>query len=194
MDGLGKSFIFENVLHKYHACCHGLHASIEAILALQRKNDWDIAKIKSVKILANPRWESVCNIDSPKSELEAKFSFRQTIAMAIYGYDTAKLTNYSAKLCKDDLLASMRERIHVEFSESIEDTASTVIFENLAGDTVKSSYDLLEPVELSVRERRVLSKGATLIGKENASLLWEKILTLPQSEDNMYEIDLLEIK
>ena len=67
LDGLGKLFIFENVLHKYHACCHGLHASIEAILELQRKSDLDIANIKSVKIFANPRWESVCNIDSPKT-------------------------------------------------------------------------------------------------------------------------------
>ena len=193
LDGLGKLFIFENVLHKYHACCHGLHASIEAILELQRKSDLDIVNIKSVKILANPRWESVCNIDSPKTELEAKFSFRQTIAMAIYGYDTAKLTNYSAKLCKDELLASMRERIHVEFSESFEDTASTVIIEDLAGDIIESSHDLLAPVELTIRESRVLSKGATLIGKENAGQLWGKILTLPKSDENMYDINLLEI-
>ena len=30
LDGLGQSWMFEGVLHKFHACCHGAHASLEA--------------------------------------------------------------------------------------------------------------------------------------------------------------------
>ena len=30
-DGFGSEWFFETVNHKFHACCHGLHAMLEAI-------------------------------------------------------------------------------------------------------------------------------------------------------------------
>ena len=31
LNHLSEYWMFEEVLHKYHACCHGLHAAIEAL-------------------------------------------------------------------------------------------------------------------------------------------------------------------
>ena len=39
LDGLGRSWRFETVSHKFHACCHGTHAAIEAIGALRGRFD-----------------------------------------------------------------------------------------------------------------------------------------------------------
>ena len=190
LKNLGKSFVFESVHHKYHACCHGLHASIEAINEIKKNSKFKSDEIKSVKVVANPRWEKVCNISSPKTGLEAKFSFRQTIAMAIYGIETAILSNYSAKLCEESDLVSMRKKIHVEFSDQISDTGSTVAVQKTSGETFKASHELQQLVELTAREARVLNKGANLIGSEKAEKLWEKILLLQRKDDSMYELNL----
>ena len=32
LDGLGRDFIFEAVQHKFHACCHGTHAALDALI------------------------------------------------------------------------------------------------------------------------------------------------------------------
>ena len=31
LEGLGEKFLFDEISHKFHACCHGTHAMIEAI-------------------------------------------------------------------------------------------------------------------------------------------------------------------
>ena len=36
-DGRAGTFLFGNVSHKFHACCHGAHAMIEALLSLRKR-------------------------------------------------------------------------------------------------------------------------------------------------------------
>ena len=194
LKGFGKTFAFESVQHKYHACCHGLHASIEAMNEIKENSEFEESEIKSVKIVANPRWESVCNINSPETGLEAKFSFRQTIAMVINGLDTGSLSNYSVKMCNEAELVSMREKVQVDFSDQVSDTASTVKVQKTSGEILEASHELLQPVDLSTREDRVLNKGAILIGREKAEKLWERISMLPNKVDNMYKFDLTNLQ
>ncbi len=194
LKNLGESFVFESVHHKYHACCHGLHASIEAIHEIRGKSGLKPNEVKSVKVVANRRWESVCNINSPTTGLEAKFSFRQTIAMAINGIDTGTLSNYSAELCKNSALLSLRKKVHVEFSDQVSDTSSTVIIEKTNGQTIEATHELINHVDLDTRESRVLKKGAKLVGTENAEKLWERVLMLPNKVKNMPHFDLMNLE
>ena len=52
-DDLGKLFIFEKLTHKFHACCHGTHAMIEAINNLKIKFKIDKSAIheKEAKLI-----------------------------------------------------------------------------------------------------------------------------------------------
>ena len=36
LDGLGQTWMFDQISHKFHACCHGLHATLEALGGLNR--------------------------------------------------------------------------------------------------------------------------------------------------------------
>ena len=43
------TFLFEDVKHKLHACCHGLHATIEALRQAQRMNALDPSAVTGVR-------------------------------------------------------------------------------------------------------------------------------------------------
>ena len=58
--------------HKFHACCHGLHAVLEALGGLDLPGD----QLDRATIRTHPRWLSVCAIAAPATGLEAKFSYR----------------------------------------------------------------------------------------------------------------------
>ena len=88
MDGLGETWLFEQVSHKFHACCHGLHAALEAAAELVPT---DPDGITAIEVTTHPRWLTVCNIAEPKTGLEAKFSYAQVMALAALGHDTTKI-------------------------------------------------------------------------------------------------------
>jgi 2-methylcitrate dehydratase PrpD len=54
-----KTFLFEDVKHKLHACCHGLHATIEALRQAQRTDALDPSAVSRVDVRVNPRWLKV---------------------------------------------------------------------------------------------------------------------------------------
>ena len=126
--------------------------------------------------------------------LEAKFSFRQTVAMAINGVDTGTLSNYSAELCEDAALVTLRKKVQVEFSDQVSDTSSTVVIEKTNGQTIEATHELIKHVDLDTRESRILEKGAKLVGAENAEKVWERVLMLPNKVKNMPHFDLMNLE
>ena len=62
--------------------------------------------------------DRVCNIPAPTDGLEAKFSLRQTVAMALSGVDTASLGAYSAATATDPRLMALREKVDLDFQEA----------------------------------------------------------------------------
>jgi hypothetical protein len=65
------TFLFEDIKHKLHACCHGLHATIEARRQAQRMNALDPSAVTGVDIRVNPRWLTVCDIKQPRTAQSA---------------------------------------------------------------------------------------------------------------------------
>ncbi|WP_372836722.1 MmgE/PrpD family protein, partial [Puniceibacterium confluentis] len=96
LDGLGTDWHFDRVSHKFHACCHGLHAALEALKSLGAVRPDAVARIR---VSTHPRWLSVCNITSPTTGLQSKFSYAQVMAMHLLGHDTARLDSYTDALC-----------------------------------------------------------------------------------------------
>ncbi|MEK6215922.1 MAG: MmgE/PrpD family protein, partial [Boseongicola sp.] len=121
-DTLGETWLMESVSHKLHACCHGLHAMIEALSML----DVSGSDVAEVAITTHPRWMSVCNIANPKTGLEAKFSYRLTAAMVLSGLDSAVIGNFSKKTAADPGLATLRQRVSVHPDDTLAETEAKV--------------------------------------------------------------------
>ena len=179
LDGLGDEWLFEEVSHKFHACCHGLHAALEASRTL------DIAEpeVAEIRIKTHPRWMSVCNQLSPTTGLGAKFSYRTVISMQALGYDTALPASYTDKTCADPRIRSLRDRITVEADEGLSETQAHLSLLRRDGVRREASHDLLAPLSLSVREDRVRAKAAKLIGTEDADAIWSMLRTGGRARD-----------
>lgn len=179
LDGLGEDWLFESVSHKFHACCHGLHAALEAA------RDLDIAEpeVAEIKVKTHPRWMSVCNQMSPTTGLGAKFSYRTVIAMQALGYDTALPASYMEKVCADPRLKSLRDRVSVEADETLSETQAHLTLLRRDGARLEATHDLLAPMTLSEREDRVRGKAAKLIGNDAADAIWSMLRTGGRARD-----------
>ena len=153
-------WLMEGVSHKLHACCHGLHATLEALRGHRGRGD--------VLIRTNPRWLKVCDIAEPRTGLEAKFSYRLTAAMALEGWDTAALETFTDDACRNPALVSRRDRVRVEGDDGLSDTQTLVTVGN---ETL--TYDLAAPIPMEEWRSRVRAKAAALVGDDRAGHLWK---------------------
>ncbi len=168
LEGLGETWRFLTVKHKFHACCHGTHAALEALGAL--RGGLDPQAVEVVEITTHPRWLSVCNIAKPRTGLEAKFSYRLTAAMALAGRDTAALATFSDAACADPDLLRLRDRVIVATDDSLPETAARVRVGS-GGRTHEAAHDLNAPMTLDTRRDRLLAKAAALVGQDTAARL-----------------------
>ncbi|MEO1532158.1 MAG: MmgE/PrpD family protein, partial [Pseudomonadota bacterium] len=172
---LGRHWAFEQVSYKFHACCHGLHAMLEALGTMR---DVPAGAVARVTIHTNPRWLKVCNIPTPSSSLEAKFSYRHTAAMALAGWDTGALESYSDAACVDPSLTALRERVTVVADDAVSDTATALTLSLTDGTERRASHDLAAPEPLEARTAKLHAKAAALLGVARAEALASRIDSL----------------
>jgi 2-methylcitrate dehydratase PrpD len=179
LAGLGDLWLFEGVSHKFHACCHGLHAALEAA------RDLDIAapEVAEMTITTNPRWISVCNQPAPDTGLGAKFSYTTVLAMRALGHDTARLASYSATICADPRLIELRKRIKVVADDAMPETSARLQVLRRDGARLVADHDLLAPMSLATREDRVRAKATSLIGRDLQEQAWAMLGAGAMAED-----------
>lgn len=165
----GKSWHISTISHKYHACCHGLHATLEALSGVEI----DLERLESVRIRTHPRWMSVCNIPEPKTGLEAKFSYAQTAAMALSGHATGRIANFSDETARDPALAALRARVEVTADETLTETQAQVTLTLASGEVRRHRHDLMTPISLEVRSDKLRGKVQALLGDAQAEALWQ---------------------
>ncbi|NND49854.1 MAG: MmgE/PrpD family protein, partial [Rhizobiales bacterium] len=178
LEGLGSSFVFESVEHKFHACCHGLHAAIEAIGAACSAHDFMPGDIQQVTIEVKPSWLKVCDIAKPRTGLEAKFSYRLAAALALTGRDTSDLSTFNEAVCSDTELNDLRDRVVATANASLPDTAARVCIDLNAGGRIETDHDLATLLPAPIREEKVRAKAATLLGPTRAEHIWRQINAL----------------
>lgn len=174
LAGFGETFLFEQVSHKLHACCHGLHAALTALAALRAEllaAGGALAEIAEIRIETNPRWLSVCAIAEPTTGLEAKFSYALTAAMALRGDDTAALETFTDARCREPELQALRDRVTVIADPALGDTAARAALRLASGAELRADHDLAAPAPISAREDAVRRKAAALIGAEATARL-----------------------
>jgi 2-methylcitrate dehydratase PrpD len=157
--------------HKFHACCHGLHAMIEALGPL----DLDVSAIACVQVTTHPRWMSVCNQPAPDTGLGLKFSYAMTAAMALSGVDTARIANFNDQTAQDPALVILRDKVQVVADPTLSEMQAKVMIALRDGRIIHVAHDLDTPLSLAERETRLRAKAEAVVGASTASRLWQAV-------------------
>ncbi|MDG1067742.1 MAG: MmgE/PrpD family protein [Sulfitobacter sp.] len=166
-----KEWQISEISHKFHACCHGLHAMLEALADVGLEAD----RIAAVKIRTHPRWMSVCNIAEPKTGLEVKFSYRHTAAMTLLGHSTGAIANFSDAVARDKDIIALRDKIEVVEDETLSETQSQVTLTLTSGEVRRLRHDLMTPITLEARSVKLRSKVQALLGEGHGDALWTAV-------------------
>ena len=155
------------ISHKFHACCHGLHAMLEALRDAPEG-------VTALTVHTHPRWLTVCNVDHPDSGLACKFSYKMTAAMTLAGRDTADIATFSDEAARDPELIAFAQRVDVVGDDSLSEMETRVHVTTNAGTTMLS-YDLSTPLDLATRDARLKQKARTVVGQAFADDLWSAV-------------------
>jgi len=166
-DGLGGTWRMLEVSHKFHACCHGLHAMLEALSEVSV----DPADVVSVEITTHPRWMTVCNKPAPHTGLEAKFSYAQTAAMALVGGDTSAIAAFSDMVAQRSDLVALRDAVSVVTAESLTEMQARVRITLRDGAVLDAAHDLAALMALEERAAKLMRKAQGLV--PDADALWQ---------------------
>jgi len=95
-----------SITFKAHAACAVTHPAIDATAAILNEGCVSAGNVAAIVVQIASGADSICNIATPKSGLELKFSVRAVVAMTLLGIDTANPSSYSDALATDaDLLS-----------------------------------------------------------------------------------------
>ena len=164
-----KDWQISSISHKFHACCHGLHAMLEALGGA----DVEAERIEAIKIRTHPRWMSVCNIAAPKTGLEVKFSYAHTGAMTLLRHGTGAIANFSDAVARDKDICALRNRIDVVEDDSLSETQSLITLTLVSGEVRRLRHDLMAPMTLEARSDKLRTKVRALLGDARAAALWQ---------------------
>lgn len=178
---LGQVYVFDQVQHKFHACCHGTHAPVEALTIARNQHGVTPNQVERVELTVNPRLLKVCNIEVPTTGLEAKFSFRLTAAMALCGTDTSALATFSQANCQAPALVALRDKVRVVTDDALSESAASIKVERTSGEPVIVHHDICDPMPMAQREEKVRAKASALLGTGAADRCWQQIQTLTTS-------------
>ena len=168
-------FLFEDIKHKFHACCHGTHAMIEALQKLMTQRAIAPDAIASIEVRVNPRWLKVCDIKAPRSGLEIKFSYAYLAAMVLSGIDTAADHSYADAVCDSAALRQLSQRVTVVGDAHIGDMETEVALTLPDGLRVAGHHDLSVRHAPEVIANGLRRKARALLGEERAEAIWASI-------------------
>lgn len=165
VNHIDSDWVFSDVSHKYHACCHGLHAALEAFGAVEDPH----LNVARIAVHTHPRWLSVCNQPDPDTGLGCKFSYRAVLAMAMAGHDTSRLETFSDGLATEPALVGMRDRVEVIGDEQVSETGTRLVLQMNDGTERQVEHDLLTPLPFETRRAKIMAKASALMGEERAA-------------------------
>jgi 2-methylcitrate dehydratase PrpD len=159
-DRLGEDWLFDTVSYKYHACCHGTHAMIEAILSLE---PLDVDQIDRITVITHPRWMRVCNKPDPATWLEGKFSYRFLAALILRGGRTIGAAP-EGYFPLDTTSRNLIGRMDVVADDRVGEMETSLSIRLKDGRDLHAIYDLAQPEPLAQRRKNLRAKGDALIG------------------------------
>ena len=178
INGLGQHFLFPEIKYNFHACCHALHAFLEALDELKIKNNFNPDSIEKISIQTQPSWLQVCNIDSPKTGLEAKFSYKLTAAMSLHGVDTGRLDSYNDEICFNEKIVETRDKVEVIPNDKMANTEALIELKD-GSEIYKNSHDLNNKIENELLQKKILTKSSSLLSDKLSNEIFN-VLNSPE--------------
>ncbi|RJG40852.1 MmgE/PrpD family protein [Mesorhizobium sp. DCY119] len=151
-----------NNLFKYHASCYLTHGAIEAGKAVRERHAVSSNAIQAVEIRVPPVTDRVCNIAAPRTGLEAKFSLRLTVAMALAGRDTSGIATYTDALTQEPELVRLRDMATISFDEALPEAKAEIVVRMADGARLSSIHDA------GVADTDLVRQGLKLAAKFDA--------------------------
>ena len=200
-DACESAFAIESNLFKYHAACYFTHASIDAMNGLREDFGFGPDDVSKVHAHIPRQHFDVCDIRTPRTGLEMKFSIRQLIAMALAGLDTGDTALYDPQTAVQEDLVKLRDKVelHAEdydsrhFAEVVVELHNGRVFKKfvdvgVAADDTAAQWTrltdkflrLAEPVIGLARARQVIALIASLEQAENLHPLLELLCRTEQ--------------
>lgn len=131
-----------NVLYKYHASCYLTHSMIEALGSCIRQQQISPDAIRRITVRVNPGHDAVCNIQTPRTGLETKFSLKFLAAMVAHGISTADVASFTDNLAGQAHLHDFAEsKVAIEFDDAYSRNA-TVQVDLSDGRSMTETYDV----------------------------------------------------
>lgn len=176
-----------DICFKYHAACYLTHSAIEAARELARANALKPERIDSVEVRVNRGHFDVCNIEAPKTGLEAKFSLRFTVALALAGEDTASIRLFTDELTRRRDLVALRDRVRVVAHERPR-PETRVRVRTSDGRRFEAEANVAIPLtDLDTQWQRLTEKFHTLtepvLGSAGADIVEDCCRRLPDLDD-----------
>src|SRR5438067_3327354 len=146
-------------LFKYHAACYLTHGPIECAREIRERHGIQPNEIARITLSLDRSCDRVCNIPAPTDGLEAKFSLRQTVAMALSGLDTASLGAYSPATATEPALVQLRDKLTLDFHDGWPQAAAELEVALSDGRVLKASHDAGIPsADIAAQGERLATK------------------------------------
>jgi 2-methylcitrate dehydratase PrpD len=145
-----------NNLFKYHAACYLTHAPIECAKEIRLKSNFPTERVRNILLKVDAGADKVCNIANPTTGLEAKFSLRQTVAMALTGVDTANLASFNEAVTREPRITSLRDKVSIEFQPNWAHSLAEMAIQLDDGTTLQASHDSGIPWSDVAKQRQAI--------------------------------------
>ncbi|MEK9640303.1 MAG: MmgE/PrpD family protein, partial [Alphaproteobacteria bacterium] len=159
-------FRFDKVNYKLHACCHGLHAAIEALNIAKTEKYLSPQGVRAINITVSSSWRGVCDIEKPQTGLQGKFSYHYVAALVICGFNTAALDSFFDEMLANIEINNQMRKITVSFNENMEDSYSSVIVHSEGLSEKNFEFDLKKNQKAIDAYPRLKDKAESLLDKE----------------------------
>ena len=177
-----------NNLFKYHAACYLTHAPIECAKEIRLRSNFPPERVKKILLRLDQGADRVCNIPHPTTGLEAKFSLRQTVAMALTGVDTANLDSYNEAVTQEPRIKALRDKMTIEFQPGWAKSVSEMAIQLDDGTLVEAKHDSGIPWADLGKQRQALetkfdSLAVPVLGAAGAKRLHDAIERIDSMTD-----------
>lgn len=175
---LGQEYRFDYISHKFHACCHGTHSALEALISLRQDYNIKADQVRKIQVMVHPRWLKVCDLPAPTSGLQAKFSYRMVLAMVMQDLNTGDPLVYTDKLHEQAELQASMAQVEVKASGKLTDTQTKISLALLDGRLLSKTYDCGAVLPMPVLMDKLTAKAQVLIGVQAVASISQQVADL----------------
>ena len=201
VQAMGEDLGIAKVMFKYHAACYLTHATIEAVSQLQTEYQVADEDVAEIIVKVPPSHLRVCNIQEPKTGLEAKFSLRFTTALAFCGRRTDDYA-FTDLAASDPDLISISNKVRVQPVDFLPNNySSNVEIVLVNGQKLHSSADVSRATphhEMPAQWKKLSAKFVGLVepvlGADATRALIDSVASLETLDDMNSIISLAQAK